>query len=220
MATIVPSSDPGLWWRDADALRPAVAPRDPSTLDNDDRPDRSGSTDDPGGGDDSGDDDNGRGRHGGNGGGNGGNGDSGDDGGKVRWITVASFSLPTQAHLARLRLEGEEIDCVLVDEHLVSTNWLLSPAVGGIKLQVPEDQAARAREILGADAIEWDPATEAEIGKCVTCGQGEYQLAPLPRWTYAVSILLLGIPLLFLPRRWKCDHCHAWMETGWRLRDN
>jgi hypothetical protein len=82
--------------------------------------------------------------HGGGGGGGG--------GGGPRWITIATFSMAAEAHLARLKLENEGVACVIVDEHLISTNWLLSPAIGGIKLQVPEELAGQAREVLGTEA--------------------------------------------------------------------
>lgn len=173
------------------------------------RPDPSPTPDKDGG---HGTDDKLPGRGGGGGDGDHDPGDSGGGDGRTRWITVASFSIPTQAHLARLRLENADIDCLLVDEHTVSTNWLLSPAIGGIKLQVPEDQVKLARELLGADAIHWDETEAIEAARCKACGKGEYVLTPISPWIVLVSIVLLGIPLLFLPRRWTCDHCGAALE--------
>lgn len=140
-----------------------------------------------------------------------GDGGGGGGGKGPEWITVATFSLSTQAHLARLKLESEDIDCVIVDEHLITTNWLLSPAVGGIKLQVPRDQATVARQVLGGEAVVWDEAEAIEMSRCPKCGQGEFRPAPTPRWVLAVSVALLGIPLLFLPKRWVCDRCGAVM---------
>src|SRR5690348_8982234 len=91
-------------------------------------------------------------------------GDGGDDGGDddddgddapVRWVTVATFWHSTRAHIARLKLESEDIDCVLFDEHL---NWLCATCGGGIKLQVPEPDAPRARLILRSRAGDRDDA--------------------------------------------------------------
>src|SRR6185437_8815829 len=65
-------------------------------------------------------------------------------------ITIASFALPVEAHLARTKLESEGIEAHVADENIVSINWLYSNAVGGVKLQVPESQADRARQILQA----------------------------------------------------------------------
>lgn len=55
------------------------------------------------------------------------------------------------AHIALGRLHAEDIFATLADQHLVQTDWLYSPAVGGIKLQVREADAARARELLARD---------------------------------------------------------------------
>src|SRR5438093_8419577 len=65
-----------------------------------------------------------------------------------KWITVATFWQAIDAHLARLKLESEAIDCFLIDENLVATDWLYANAVGGIKLRVPPGSADHARQIL------------------------------------------------------------------------
>src|SRR5688572_26769407 len=74
--------------------------------------------------------------------------DEGDEGEPVRWVTVGAFWSASEAHLARLRVEAEGIDCVLLDEFLVATDWLYANATGGIKLQVQQADAARARDLL------------------------------------------------------------------------
>jgi hypothetical protein len=55
------------------------------------------------------------------------------------------------AHIAMGRLQAEGINCWLADQHLVQTDWLYSPAVGGIKLQVDDEFADEARKILDTD---------------------------------------------------------------------
>lgn len=66
-------------------------------------------------------------------------------------LTVATFDLMTDAHIALERLRAEGIEAWLADEHLVQTDWLYSIAVGGIKLQVRPEDAARARVVLDTD---------------------------------------------------------------------
>ena len=70
------------------------------------------------------------------------------DGEPIRWVTVASFWSAEEAHLARLKVEADKIPVVLDNEHLVSMNWLWANAVGGVRLRVPEEDAARARRVL------------------------------------------------------------------------
>jgi hypothetical protein len=69
----------------------------------------------------------------------------------VPLTTIATFDLMPSAHIALGKLQAAGIDAVLADEHLVQTDWLYAIAVGGIKLRVREQDAARAREILQRD---------------------------------------------------------------------
>ncbi len=66
----------------------------------------------------------------------------------VDWVTVATFFSHAEALLARTRLESSGIECFLKDEHLNRIHALAAPAIGGIKLQVPDADAAQARDIL------------------------------------------------------------------------
>lgn len=66
-------------------------------------------------------------------------------------ITVATFENQADAHIAKGRLEAEGLSPVLGDSHLVQTDWLYSAALGGIKLQVPEMEAERARQLIDQD---------------------------------------------------------------------
>lgn len=142
---------------------------------------------------------------------NGGGGDDYRDNGG-RWVTVATFWLAPEAHIARLRLESEGIDCVIVDENLVATDWLFANAVGGIKLQVPADQAVRARETLApaagrpaADAA-GEPLYDGQA-RCPRCGSDDVFRTPLSRRAAFLCILFLGAPLPLLRPRTRCAAC-------------
>lgn len=69
----------------------------------------------------------------------------------TRLVTVASYLYPTDAHLARARLEAAGIPCLLANEHLAQIQWSLTNALHGIQAQVPEDHAAAALRILQDD---------------------------------------------------------------------
>ncbi len=66
-------------------------------------------------------------------------------------VTIATFDFVTDAEIARGRLLAEGIRSDLVDQHLVQTDWLYSIAVGGIKLQVAEQDVEPALAILAHD---------------------------------------------------------------------
>jgi hypothetical protein len=63
-------------------------------------------------------------------------------------VTVARFDIPANAHIARNALEEAGIKAVIQDEQLVAMDYLLSLAVGGIKVQVWEEDAERAIAVL------------------------------------------------------------------------
>lgn len=80
-------------------------------------------------------------------------------------ITIATFDTIIDAHIAMGRLHAEGIDCALMDEHLVQTDMLYSPALGGIKLQVAPGDTGRARHVLAQDySDEIDPARFEHTG--------------------------------------------------------
>lgn len=65
-----------------------------------------------------------------------------------RLVTVATFDDSVRAALAKNHLEAEGIAAVLNDELTVATDWSLSAAVGGIKLQVKPLHLERAEYLL------------------------------------------------------------------------
>ena len=66
--------------------------------------------------------------------------------------TLASFSQPMDAHLLRARLESCGIPAYLRDEHMITLDWLYANALGGVKVDVADEDYERAREILQSDA--------------------------------------------------------------------
>ena len=70
---------------------------------------------------------------------------------------VATFSKPEEAEMLRAFLEGSGIDAVVRDSHTVTTDWALSNAIGGVKVDVPSEDAERALMLLR----EFSPSTSA-----------------------------------------------------------
>lgn len=63
-------------------------------------------------------------------------------------VTIHTFVLPSEAHIVKGRLQAEGIRCFLQDELTVQVYHFYSHAIGGIKLQVPVEDAAEALVIL------------------------------------------------------------------------
>lgn len=135
------------------------------------------------------------------------------------WVTVATFSEPVGAHLARTRLEAEGIPCVVRDEYLVRVNWLLSNAVGGVKLAVPSWEAERARDILRPRprlvVVAGDDESPEDRGEmiCPRCRSYDVYYTRFSRRAAGVFWLLFGFIVPWLNRRWLCKQCgYEWKD--------
>src|SRR5215510_13066890 len=62
-------------------------------------------------------------------------------------VTIATFDIPAKAHVARGTLEAAGIRAVVNNEEAVSALWLPT-ALGGVKVQVLEEDAERAVAVL------------------------------------------------------------------------
>lgn len=122
--------------------------------------------------------------------------------------TIATFSKPEEAHLLRLRLEAGGVAAFLQDENLVQMNWLYSNVIGGVRVQIAEEDVDRAREILAEPPV--DP-TPLEMPPCPKCHSTATAPDELPRRLSFLTLLLAGFPFLYSTTRWRCSACnHAW----------
>jgi hypothetical protein len=63
-------------------------------------------------------------------------------------ITIATFIQVVDTQPAKTKLESEGIEYFIVDERILSQDWLYPIEIGGIKLQVNETDVGKAIEIL------------------------------------------------------------------------
>jgi hypothetical protein len=128
--------------------------------------------------------------------------------------TVASFRDPYEAHIARGKLETEGIPTVVLDEHLIQVDWLASQAIGGVKVQVPEEDFVRAREIMTADyEAELEDIEEARLESspdevCPACGAIILPARKYSLWSLIPSLFFL-VPIFFRKKGWVCNYCGA-----------
>lgn len=81
-------------------------------------------------------------------------------------VTVATFLNPTNAHIAKGLLEEEGLDAVILDENMGNIlPGLLMISEGGIPLQVREEDAERAKEILARFNDEGEADSEKTEGE-------------------------------------------------------
>ena len=131
----------------------------------------------------------------------------------MKLVTVASYSLAHEVHLAKSLLESKEIDVFILDEHIVGMNWLYSNAVGGVKVQVPEADLDKAKQVLASiENIKADRISEEdEKETCPKCSSENISFVSLGKKAAFLTWALLGIPLFFVRRRTNCNNCgYVW----------
>lgn len=123
--------------------------------------------------------------------------------------TISTHTDPLDAHILRCRLEAEDIPAFIAGEHHIGMNWLMSNALGGVRVQVPEPFSSQALTVIsdikaGAYQIE-DEQTEAL--SCPKCGS--QHCTPLKTsWRIAfLALFFLSMPLPFRKLSSKCLAC-------------
>ena len=132
-------------------------------------------------------------------------------------ITVATFSFPHEAHIAKLKLDAKGIPAFVADEHTINMQWLYSSAIGGVKLQVPAPFAEQATQALAedfSDLFESDDADDREAPRCPTCGSQALTPHIRGKKPAFVVFLLLGFPLFFYHRGVRCDACGTFIKKS------
>jgi Putative prokaryotic signal transducing protein len=102
---------------------------------------------------------------------------------------VAAYSTPTEAHLLVSRLASAGIEAQVRDEYTITFNWLISNAIGGAKVEVPDDDFESAREI-----VTMSPPEEALL-RCPHCGSSETRVRVLNAFGAICMMLKLPIPM-------------------------
>lgn len=142
-----------------------------------------------------------------------------------RLVTLAAFSHVLEAHIVKGRLEAEGIWSFVGDENTAVANWLYSNAIGGVKLQVREEDVERAQLILadGPGEIDWEDGEEGEERevdeedgrdepeRCPRCASYQIHYEKFAKRPFFLSWLFLGFPIPFLKGEWACQNCgYSW----------
>jgi hypothetical protein len=115
------------------------------------------------------------------------------------WVTVERFRDLSAAIVARSALEASEIPCFLRDENTVRMDWQISNFIGGMRLQVREQDVEAAMEALKSLAIDdlpdedsaaITPGTELYPHGASDNVHREYRFG----WFSMLMVLLFNIP--------------------------
>ena len=122
-------------------------------------------------------------------------------------VTLTTVLSLVEADILRSRLEANGITTLIPDEGVISVNPLYAGTVGGIRVQVGEKDLSSAREILDLK----DAPIEKGVFECPKCGSDlvDIEYANLPRFLALLSVLCLGLPLLWFKKQCRCRICGA-----------
>jgi hypothetical protein len=116
-------------------------------------------------------------------------------------VTIGTcYSLP-EAQVIQSQLEGSGIETFLPDELTVQNNWLWANAIGGVRVQVPDEDVTRAVEVLAAG-----PAEKVEAAVCPHCSRTLTSSYGFGLYARILFALLYSIPLHSKPTL-RCPSC-------------
>ncbi|MCF8275616.1 MAG: DUF2007 domain-containing protein [Flavobacteriales bacterium] len=108
------------------------------------------------------------------------------------FVTIVSFTYPSELAIAKLKLEAEGIECRVLDELTVQSYNFVSNAVGGVKLQVRKSDFEKAGAILRAGGFS-DEETSTIIDKNDVARR--QKTAQIFKWA-SLSVLVVAAVLI------------------------
>lgn len=134
------------------------------------------------------------------------------------FVTLKRFDTAISAHIIKNRLESDGIDCHIFDENIVTLNPLLNFAVGGIRLQVAEEDFEKATRVL--NEIDENPFTDDQDDNivCPNCNStnlySDFKSMKDPKGVIAVIVaFLFSVFPLYSKSVYKCKECDTEFES-------
>jgi hypothetical protein len=131
-------------------------------------------------------------------------------------VTIRQFRDLPEALFAKGSLESAGIECAMVDDNMVRLDWFISNLLGGVKLQVRQEDAADAEAILSQpipENFEVPGIGEFEQPRCPKCQSLQVNFQEVTPAAYVSAYL--NVPIPFHRRAWRCHSCNAeWEDDG------
>ena len=134
-------------------------------------------------------------------------------------VTVATYMNLAEADLARGKLQAEGIEAWLSDDNMLRMDWFYGNFLNGVKLQVKQEDAERAWEVL-AEGIPPELQDEQAGGvfeqpKCPKCGSLDVSRVTFNR-KMSYTLMYFGLPYpVPTTEHWLCEECGvAWIDDG------
>lgn len=114
-----------------------------------------------------------------------------------------------EAHIIKGRLEAAGVNAFVFDDQMLSTNWLYSEALGGVRVMVLASQLDEAREVLKENVTIQDFDA---FDTCPLCHSHDVVRLKPPLFFALLTYLLLGFLYMRETNNRKCRSCaHQWV---------
>ncbi|HEY4150395.1 MAG TPA: DUF2007 domain-containing protein [Chitinophagaceae bacterium] len=124
----------------------------------------------------------------------------------MNFINISAYDNYVKANMELSMLQELGINCHLKDEHTITIDPLLSPAIGGIKLMVAEPHVERALGILEETEREW-----LQTLPCPACGQTGFRktviIKEFPGFWGKLKSMLANGQEREITTTYTCTHC-------------
>lgn len=137
-----------------------------------------------------------------------------------RLVTIATYTSPMEAQMAKVNLELAGIDAILLNENFSMLRPIFAFVSGGVPLQVWASDSVLALEVLRETSGERPTETArtvtlSETERCPECGsRAVEQETYFFRAFFALAALFVGLESGLRPRKWRCRVC----GVGWTRR--
>lgn len=128
--------------------------------------------------------------------------------------TITNYIDAIQAHIVKGKLNSEGIHASIAHEHHIWENWMISNAIGGVKIQVPESQVENAKKILAdIDTGKFEIEDKSRL-ECPVCKSNNI-VENKNSWRFAfIGLFALHIPIPYHRNKVKCNNC----DYKWKLK--
>lgn len=124
----------------------------------------------------------------------------------MRYVEIRTFDNYIEANIVLSMLQEANVNCHLKDEHIVTIDPLLSPAIGGMKLMVHELHLKKAWELMGAAEKKFLETIPCPICKRHTLKE-EITTKSYKSLLGAVGSMLLRGQSMKVDKKYTCTHC-------------
>jgi hypothetical protein len=133
-----------------------------------------------------------------------------------RLVTVEQYRELADAQVAKGALESAGIHCYLRDENALRMQWVWSNLLGGVRLQVNEQDREAAQAVLTQpipEQIQLDGDIPYDQPRCPHCGSLNIHYQAIHERAGLASIILF-VPVPIPKRAWLCKDCGVqWREV-------